>query len=113
MGILTHILKQTGELKTAVINIYGDEIPTGEGTEVSCRFRYITDLDRASNMEGINTADAIVWFEPNVSIAEGDIIKIDGEYWRINRLIKARRMSSSDVLFYKTLVKKHELAEVS
>ena len=112
MGILTHALKQAGKLVQATINIYGDQISGGE-TNVMCRFRNITELDKGSNIEGIDTADAIVWFEPDVSIEEGSIIKVDDEYWRIERLIKARRIASSDILFYKALVKKHQLAEVS
>ena len=112
MGILTHILKQSGKLVQATINVYGDQISSGE-TNVMCRFRNITELDKTSNAEGVATADAIVWFEPSVSIEEGSIIKVDGKYWRIDRLIKARRMSSSAILFYKALVKRHQLAEVS
>ena len=113
MSILTHILKQAGKLVEATIDVYGDQVSSGEQISVMCRFRNITELDKTSNMEGISTADAIVWFEPDVSIKEGSIIKVDGEYWRIDRLIKARRMSSSTILFYKALVKRHQLVEVS
>jgi hypothetical protein len=112
MGVLTHALKQSGKLVEAVINVYGDQIPSNE-TSVMCRFRNITELDHLPNMEGVDAADAIVWFEPDVDIEEGSIIKVDGEYWRIDRLIKARRLSSSAIVFLKALVRRHQLAEAS
>lgn len=110
MSLISHILKQDGELVTATVNFYGDEKPDSS-TQVECKFRHITELDRTTNIEGETSADAIIWFEPDVNIQVGSIVGVDGEYWRVEKLIKARRLSGSDVVFLKALVKKHELAD--
>jgi hypothetical protein len=110
MSLITHILSQDGELINATVDFYGDQEPTSSSS-VQCRFRYITELDRTTNIEGESSADAIIWFEPDVVVKVGSIVKADGEYWRVEKLIKARRMSGSQIMFLKALVKKHELAD--
>jgi hypothetical protein len=109
MGILTHLLTQTAEIVTTSTNAYGDQIPSTL-TELPCRFRYITDLDRRTNMEGITASDAIFHFEAGADVKEGTILKIEGLYWRVDKLVRARRMGDP-VLFLKAFVLKHQIAE--
>lgn len=112
MGILTHAITQNAQVIDARIDAYGDQL--SYGTEaVMCRFRYITELDRNTNAEALGGAEAMIWFEPTVNISEASIIFADGKYWRIERLIKARRLTNPTVLFYKALVKSHDIAEAS
>jgi hypothetical protein len=108
MGIISHTLNQEAKIVTTTQDKHGDQISSSE-TSIKCRFRYITELDRNSNKEGLESFDAIVWFEPDANIQEASIIFADGKYWRINRLIKARRLSGSIVEFLKGFVKKHDL----
>jgi len=111
MGILSHAITQAGKLVEATIDKYGDQVASDE-TSVSCRFRYITQIDRTTNIEGVGTGnDAIIWFEPDVDVQEGSIINAEGAYWRVERLIRARRLSDSTVLFLKAFVNKYEVAE--
>jgi hypothetical protein len=109
MSLLTSILQQDALIITVAQDKYGDQLPT-TSTSVKCRFRYITEVDKNSHMEGMDTNDAIIWFEPDANIAEGSIVEVDGLYWRIDRLIKARRMSGNTVEFLKAFVKSHQLA---
>ena len=112
MGILSHALVQEAKLVTADLDVYGDQIPSDE-TVVSCRFRLITQIERGANTEGSAAADAILWFEPDVEIEEGGIIKADGSYWRIQKIVKARKIANDEVHFLKAYVQRHELSLAS
>lgn len=112
MGIISHTLKQTASIITTTTNVYGDQIASSSGS-YPCRFRYITELDKNVNREGLDTADAIIWFEPTAPIKEGAIVQVDEYYWRIDRLIKARKLAGENVEFLKALVKRHALADAS
>jgi hypothetical protein len=107
MGILSHALLGNGELLTATINKYGDQVVSG-GTSVPCRFRYITGIVKGQNSEANTTFDAIVWFEPEAGVNEGDIVTINSLYWRIERLVRATRLNDNTVLFIKAYVNKHD-----
>lgn len=109
MSLLTHILQQDAQIITTSQDGYADQVPES-GESVKCRFRYITELDKQSHMEGIDANDAIIWFEPTANIQEGTIVYVESTYWRIDRLIKARKMSGSTVQFLKAFVNKHSLA---
>ena len=112
MGILTHALKQTATIITTETDEYGDQITDSTGS-YPCKFRYITELDSNVNREALDTADAIIWFEPTAPIEEGTIVQVDEYYWRVSRLIKARKLSGSAVHFLKALVQRHALADAS
>lgn len=109
MGILTHALQQTWISVDFTLSFDGDQIGHVSGS-LPCRFRYITQLERSGVAESIDTSDAFVWFEPDANIAEGSIGSVDGVYWRIHSLIKARRLVGSNIMFLKALVKRHQLA---
>jgi hypothetical protein len=111
MGILSHVLAQDAKLVTATVDKYGDQNPTAE-TSVKCRFRYITQLDKGTHMEGIGTDnEAIIWFEPDVDIVEGSIVKVDSVYWRVDKLVKARKLTGNTIEFLKAFVNRHEISE--
>jgi hypothetical protein len=111
MGMLTHALKQDAEVVTTTTDEYGDQIVSSE-VSVKCRFRYITQVDQADHAELINAgSEAIIWFEPDASIEEGTIVKTNDVYWRVDRLVKARRLSGSQIHFLKAYVNRHEIAE--
>ena len=112
MGILTHALKQTAIIVTTTTDEYGDQITESSGS-YPCKFRYITELDTNVNREALDTADAIIWFEPSAPISEGTIVKVDEYYWRVERLIKARKLAGNTVHFLKALVQRHALADAS
>lgn len=109
MGILTHAMTQPCKIITTVTNGYGDQKKTAEVSTL-CRFRYISELDKNTNREGLDTADAMVWLEPDTNITEASILFIDNAYWRVYRLIKARKMSGDEIEFIKVLVNAHSLS---
>jgi len=80
-------------------NVYGDFTYTGE-TAIKCHFRYITEHISGENQESIES-DAMIWCEPDSGVDREDIIKFDDEYWRVERVIKARRLRSTAVQFIK------------
>lgn len=110
MTLITHILQQECSLVETTKDRYGDQTSTSE-TPVACRFRYVTELDKQVDAEGSFSSDAIIWLEPEVEVSEADIVKAEGLYWRVERVIKARKLAGSDVQFKKCYVNRHKLVE--
>lgn len=90
---------------TTTRNEYGDFIAS-VSTALACHFRYITQQVTDTNNQTIQS-DAMAWFNPDSGIAKEDIIRIDDEYFRVERLIKARRLRDPAVLFIKTELLKY------
>ena len=84
---------------TTTRNAYGDYIPSGE-VALSCHFRYINEQVTSTNDETIQS-DAMAWFEPDSGVDRKDIIKFEGEHFRVERVIKARRLRETAVQFIK------------
>jgi len=89
---------------TMTSNAYGDRI-AGAETALKCHFRHITQHIFESNE--VVESDAMAWFEPDSGIARGNIIKFEGEHFEVERVIKARRLRSTNVLFIKTELRKY------
>ena len=107
MTLITHILTQEAGIIDTTTNKYGDQ-KLVSASAVPCHFRYITGIEKNINAEGMNS-EAMIWFEPDLDIAEASLVQIEGKYWRIDRLIKARRFSE-DIIFLKAFVTRHELS---
>lgn len=105
--IIDHILNQTAKVVTTTTDKHGDQI-AGDSIIVNCRFRYYTAIDRGVSAEDLLGNNAIIWFNPSTAVEEGSIIQVDDKYWRIDKLVKARRMGAT-VEFLKAYVKKHDL----
>jgi len=106
MGVLTHAMVQTMTLLNTSTDGYGDQV--GEtGTDYPCKFREITELDQINNREMVTTTDAMLWVEADTPVVKGSIVKIEDEKYRVDRLTKARRIESADVLFIKCLLEKY------
>jgi len=108
MSLISHVLQQDATKITTITDKYGDQLEDSN-LPLKCRFRYITEIDNGTNQEGIRSGEAIIWFEPDADIQEGSIVEVDGKYWRVNRLIKARRLSGNAVEFLKAIVNNHQL----
>lgn len=105
--MLSHLMIQDAQLVTTVKDSHGDQVQTTT-QEIKCRFRYITDVDRNINRESIDS-QAIIWLDPSLPVEEGSVIAVEGSYWRVERLVKARTMSSTNVEFLKAFVNRHTL----
>lgn len=90
---------------TLTRNGYGDLTGTVL-TAMPCHFRYITEQVTGSPNEVVNS-DAMAWFEPDSGIDRKDIIKFDGEYFRVERVTKARRLRDPSVQFLKVELLKY------
>lgn len=106
--MLSHTYNQTAKLIVTSKDKYGDQKQTSQ-TSISCRFRYITEVESNVNRESEEAFDAIVWVASDTAIVEGSILQIESKYWRVNRLVRARRLTDSTVQFLKAYVKRHEL----
>lgn len=91
---------------TTTRNAYGDYVASGTTTH-RCHFRYITELQIGGNE--VVQSDAMAWFEPDSGIVKGDIVTIDSEHFKIERVVKARRLHSTEVQFIKTYLMKYGL----
>lgn len=90
---------------TTTRNAYGDFLPSGE-TALKCHFRYITQQISTDANETIQ-CDAMAWFEPDSGINRKDIIKFEGEHFRVEKVIKARRLRQASVQFIKVELLKY------
>lgn len=84
---------------TTTRNAYGDYIASGE-TALACHFRDITQVAQRDRNEQID-ADALAWFEPDSGIVKNDIVKIEGQHFQVDRVIKARKLRNPNVQFIK------------
>jgi len=96
---------QTAYKVTQTRNGYGDLVGTTL-TPLPCHFRYITEQVSGGANEQINS-DAMAWFEPDSGIVRSDVLKIDNEYFRVERIIKARRLHNPTVQFLKVELLKY------
>ena len=104
MGILTHLLSQNARTLVTILNGYGEQEYTS-GVNELCRFREITGLIKNNNQELIN-ADAMSWHEPTSSIQEGSIVRVENNFYRVEKRTMARKMGSQ-VEFIKCLLQKY------
>lgn len=98
-------MKHTAYKVTTTRNSDGDYIASGT-TALKCHFREINEILTDSNNQVIQS-DAMMWFEPDVNVSEGNIIKIYGEHYRVERIVKARRLRGTSVLFIKVWLLKY------
>jgi len=98
-------MRQTAIKHNYTRNAYGDFIRSTE-EEMPCHFRYIVDQVSDTNNEQTQS-DAQAWFEPDSGIEKKDILEIDGEFFRVERLIKGRRLRDTEVQFIKTELQRY------
>lgn len=94
---LDNKLVQTAYLITATRNKYGD-IEFGAQTELACLYRDISLLDiNVVNREEVDV-DGIFWFKADSGVEQGSVILFEGVYYRVERIVKARRRVADNSL---------------
>jgi hypothetical protein len=78
---------------------YGDYVATTSNA-IPCHFRYIVEQNTDTNNE-TTQSDATAWFDGSENINKKDILLIDNEGFRVERVTKARRLRNTTVLFLK------------
>lgn len=86
-------------------NAYGDYTASGS-TSITCHFRYINEVITSNPNEQIQS-DAMAWFEPDEDININDIILVDGNHYRVEKLIKARKIRSTVIVFRKAYLARY------
>lgn len=109
MSLLDHALQQDAMVFETEDDIYGTQIVTDAYHE-KVRFRYITEIDKATNIEGLMSPEAMIWFGVNTHAKESSIVRVDGRDWRVDKLVKARRLQGPNIFFYKGFVTAHKLS---
>lgn len=88
-------------------NAYGDYIQTAV-EDISCHFREINNTDATTAPEEAQS-DALLWLDPTVAVVENDIFQFDGNYYRVERVTKARRLRNPNVVFIKCEMQRHKI----
>jgi len=105
--MINHFLKHTIYKFTATKSKYGDIEYSGDGTEIKGWIRENAEVVRSQNAETIN-CDAMAWFKPDEGLREDDIIKFGDSYYRIKKMIYARRLGSNRINFLKALLQREK-----
>lgn len=93
-------MRHTVYKQTTTRNAYGDFISSGE-IALPCHFREINEQVTTNVVETVQS-DAMAWFLPDSGVDREDIIRFGSDYYRVERVIKARRLHHPDVQFIKT-----------
>lgn len=109
MSLIDHALQQDAIVFETEGNLYGEQIVKSAYNE-KVRFRYITEIDKTINIEGLASPEAMIWFGVGTHAKETGIVRVDGRDWRVNKLVKARRLKGSTIYFYKGYVTAHKLS---
>ena len=102
-------MEQTCELLETSLNQFGGQA-VESAKSIKCRFRFITELDRTQNREGIRS-DALLWISPKENIIQGTLVRYNNEVFRVDQIIEARRLRGETIYFKKCLLNKY--AEVA
>ena len=84
---------------TTTRNVYGDYSASTE-SPLKCHVRVITEQVSSTSNESVQS-DAMFWFEADSGIEKEDLIKFEGEYYRVERIVEARRLRNPTILFLK------------
>ncbi|MFA5634105.1 MAG: hypothetical protein WC973_03060 [Candidatus Dojkabacteria bacterium] len=109
MSLIDHALQQNAIIFETEDDRYGTQKVTNAYNE-KVRFRYITELDKNTYMEGLSSSQAMIWFGVDTKAKETSIVRVDGRDWRIEKLVKARRLKGDTIFFYKGFVSAFKLS---
>lgn len=107
--MIDHLRNQQAYIINTSKDKFGDQNETSRTSEM-VRFRYVTDIEQNTNREGIVSTEAVIHLRAEANVSEGTIIFMedDNSYWRVETLVKARKMDAT-VHFLKALVQRHKM----
>lgn len=103
--MLEHAFVTPAYKHTVVRNAYGDMTSDGNVTTYHCRIRENSQLFKDGELEEVIT-DATAWFPTTTPITENDIFEIDSIYYRVYRILKAKRLGETDIQFKKVVLQR-------
>lgn len=107
MSVLDHAFVQVCRKMDVTLDQFGQKV-YNSGTNLVCKFREILSFEQNTNQSDISS-DAMAWFKADSGIQKGDIFLIDGNYYIVQRAVKARRIDNSTILFIKTELQKFKV----
>lgn len=77
----------------------------GDSVAYKCHFREISNYDITNNPQ-LAQSDALCWLEADASVAERDVLVYNSDYYRVEKITKARRLRNPAVVFLKCELQK-------
>lgn len=105
--MLEHYFVHGCTLYTQTPDEYND-LRITNSTVTSCHFRDGRTLDSNLPAHEAEGADAMAWFRNSEVVNEGDILTVDGNSYRIIKVLKARRLGETRVQFIKTYLERFD-----
>ena len=87
-------------LYTQTVDEYND-IRTTNSVLTSCHYRDNNSLNSNTPNREEEPADGMAWFRASETVDKGDVLTVDGNSYRIVRVVKARKLGSTTVEFIK------------
>jgi hypothetical protein len=106
MALIHPPYNQSCEIIASSQNIYGDQVES-DREEYDCHFREFSEIQSGNSREDVAGSDATLWIAPSAPVAEGTIILADERFWRVKRVVKARRFGKT-IQFLKCSLDKYE-----
>ncbi|OQA03767.1 MAG: hypothetical protein BWY69_00247 [Planctomycetes bacterium ADurb.Bin401] len=103
--MINHWLVDTIYKIATTKNKYGDSV-LGVETSMNCRFREISGLSNTSNREVVD-CDAMLWLAGDATVSKGDIFRYDNDYYKVEKITKARKGGKTGVEFIKCELLSH------
>lgn len=105
MSLFTPPMNLVCSIVTTSRDRFGDWV-YDSSSSVKCHFREINkSVDSKSAKDNLHTdsndAEAIVWLPAGTNVDVGTVILFDSLYFKVNKITKGRRLSSSEVHFLK------------
>lgn len=97
---------QTAYKVSKTRNKYGDLVGSSE-TAITCKFRVNNMLVETGNSNTYES-DALAWFNSDSGVEEGDVIKYDNIFYKVERKIEARKLHSTTVQFIKVELNRYQ-----
>lgn len=88
---------------TVTRNFHGDFKDSKQNATYRCRLRENVLYNKQNQMEGTNS-DAMMWFAPNTPVAINDIFSVNGQYYKVIKVLNAIPLGSNRTAFIKAAV---------
>lgn len=87
------------ELIATTTNDFGDEVE-GVTQVLACRWRDSTLIRRGSHSE-TSDATSLVHFAADAPVKRGSVLKFNGEYYKVDEYLPAKRLGETEPVFKK------------
>lgn len=94
-------------LYTQTVDEYND-IRTTNSVSTTCWYRDNNSVDAGTVNREQESSDGMAWFKPAEVVSPGDVLTVDGQSYRIMKVIKARRLGQTSIQFVKCYLERFD-----